>query len=223
MENSSVLETKEQLESGQSLNRKFWQQRAKDDAGKIESGETNLREVLTQWAELVAQKERKEKVDDLTGVFNKKTFEEAMPRVIDFCRKTETSLGLLWFDIDNFKKLNDSHGHEFGDQVLKRLGATLLQTVRHSDHPARVGGEEFAALLPGAETDDLEMIAERLRLAVENLSFEDKQPQVKVTISVGATHLNSKDTPGTFKNRADQAMYQAKKAGKNQVCILLGV
>lgn len=224
MEETSDIETKESLITNREASKRYWQERAEEDALRIERRETTLRDVLGQWAQRVFEKEGPEKTDALTRIFNKRTFEETLPRVIELCRRTGAPLGLMYLDIDDFKRLNDEYGHPIGDEVLKKVGKTLFNAVRPGDHPARVGGEELAVLLPGAKEEDLEKIAERVRAKVEKIKFklnlEKGKPQPQVKVSVGATLLRPDEILDSFKDRADKAMYQAKQSGKNRICIL---
>lgn len=220
MDKVSEIETKATLIQKKEIS-DIWQARIEEDAQKIEKGEAGLREVLANWAKLMTSAEETNKVDPLTGIFNKGTFGESLERIVRLCRETKSPLGLIVFDIDYFKKINDNYGHPVGDLVLQQVASAFLQAVRDGDHPARVGGEEFAALLPGATKENVEMIAERVRAKIEETTIEGKT-ELRFTISVGATSLSAQDEEKRFYKRADQALYEAKSSGRNQVRYLSG-
>jgi len=124
-------------------------------------------------------------------------------------------------DIDGFKNINDSYGHETGDLVLQRIANTLLKNIRAVDAVARLGGEEFSVLLPSTQSEDAVKLAERLRLAVEAESFEIREQQrMSVTASIGVAAYGD-DTPDldALLRNADAAMYQAKNQGRNRLIL----
>ncbi|ADP31388.1 GGDEF domain-containing protein [Bacillus atrophaeus] len=159
--------------------------------------------------------------DFLTGIFNKRKFEEVMHQFYKQAgRSPSFQFALIYLDIDRFKHINDQYGHHEGDQVLKELGARLKLNTRTSDPAARIGGEEFAVLLPNCTHAKAVQVSERIRQAVSGepiiLSSGDK---LSVTVSLGTAHypLNA-DQPETLPLIADQKLYQAKQTGRNKVC-----
>jgi diguanylate cyclase (GGDEF)-like protein len=151
--------------------------------------------------------------DELTGLFTRDVFETLLKKEIERARRHGTSLCLLMIDIDDFKRVNDTHGHLKGDEVLNRLGATIRKSVRTMDVAARYGGEELVVIMPGTDIGYAFQAGERLRQAVEKLKFNG----FGVTISVGVSQFDrSTDTPQKMVAAADRALYSAKKAGKNR-------
>lgn len=209
-----TADTKGALKGDLALTQEKWLEKAAADQQRIESGQTTLRLVLREWAGLVYEKERESKVDSLTRIFNRKAFDEALPRVADFCRKEGVTLGIMFFDVDDFGMINKEKGWSIGDEVLRRVAQAFKASVRFSDHPARYGGEEFVALLPGVTEEDLAMIAERTRANIE--AIEPPRENLYVTASVGATLMGEGELPGNALNRAQEAAKEAKKEGKNK-------
>ena len=126
----------------------------------------------------------------------------------------------LMIDIDHFKKINDTHGHDVGDEVLREFAARLATNVRAVDLPCRYGGEEFVVIMPDTTLEDAQRIAERIRLHVSGTPFRvaNGTELLTVTISIGvACTLGQDDTPDGLLKRADEAVYDAKAAGRNQV------
>ncbi len=151
--------------------------------------------------------------DELTGLFSRDVFETLLKKEVDRARRQEASLCLLMIDIDDFKRVNDTHGHLKGDEVLNRLGATIRKSVRTMDVAARYGGEELTVIMPGTDIEYAFQAGERLRQAVEKLRFNG----LGVTISVGVSRFGgSTDTPQKMVAAADRALYSAKKGGKNR-------
>ncbi|MEM4246804.1 MAG: GGDEF domain-containing protein [Candidatus Woesearchaeota archaeon] len=147
--------------------------------------------------------------DALTGIYNKAYFLEALKNEVARSARSQRPISLVMFDFDNFKELNDSHGHVEGDNLLKQLGEVLRATIRSIDIPARYGGEEFAIILPETQHDRAFAFAERLRGIV--------QEKFPTTISIGiATCMNASVSPETLLKEADKALYAAKRNGKNQ-------
>jgi two-component system, cell cycle response regulator len=151
--------------------------------------------------------------DALTGVANRRTFEEILDHELSRARRTGESLTLVMLDIDNFKSLNDRYGHVVGDHTLRAVAAALQGESRDFDSVARYGGEEFAVILPGCATAESIPAAERLRKAVERI--EDPE---KTTASAGvATFPTHGDDSESLVQAADEALYESKRAGKNRV------
>ena len=153
--------------------------------------------------------------DPLTGLANRRVFEEAIERAVAMARRTRRPLALLFIDGDHFKSVNDTFGHPFGDRVLRLLAETIRSQLRPYDLAARLGGEEFAVILPGASHDDAVRIAERLRVAVarESTRLRDGFEQ---TVSL-ATMERGDLTADALVDRTDRALYCAKYAGRNRV------
>lgn len=158
-------------------------------------------------------------VDPFTGCYNKSYFNERIGIEVANCSATGTALSLLVFDIDHFKSINDSHGHDAGDCVLRELAALIQANgVRAYDICARYGGEEFVILLPGTGLATAVEIAERVRQLVADHAFDYEGRRLSVTVSVGVADCDKDTTTGVelFK-RADGALYDAKQAGRNRV------
>lgn len=159
--------------------------------------------------------------DPLTGIYNRQFFDETLAKEVERCCRNGTPVGILFLDVDHFKQLNDRFGHQFGDLVLKRVAASIAAALRGADTLARYGGEEFVVLVNQPTEKGLQKLAEKTRQRVEAEQIVlDNQP-VPVTISVGATMTvprRDELTVGTHLIEvADQAMYEAKQAGRNQV------
>jgi diguanylate cyclase (GGDEF)-like protein len=159
-------------------------------------------------------------VDGLTELHNKRYFNETLEKEISRARRYGRSFALVLFDIDHFKKINDTHGHLAGDSVLRQLGALIRGRVRRDDTPARTGGEEFGVIVPEAGEDAALLLAEKLREAVESATFRFEDLELSVTVSVGVTTWNAAgDEPQELLKRADDKLYEAKRSGRNRVCV----
>ena len=155
-------------------------------------------------------------IDEKTGVYNNKFFRTISEMELEKAKRGE-SLSLLILDIDNFKKLNDSYGHLIGDKMLKRLGIVMKENTRKYDIVSRFGGEEFIILLPKTNIKRALIVCERLRRKVQQ---DNEMIKYKVTISGGLTTYQKNDSVKRMQIRADKALYQAKKLGKNRIEIL---
>lgn len=156
----------------------------------------------------------KSRMDSLTRIWNKATFWELLHDEIKRSKSLMYPLSLLILDIDDFKKVNDTHGHLTGDLVLQALGAQLQKTLRRNDIVARFGGEEFVVLIPHEPVHSVASIAEKVRKKIEAMRNADIPP---ITVSVGCATYKAGESPEQFIERADQALYDAKKGGKNTV------
>ena len=158
--------------------------------------------------------------DRLTGLYNYGTFVDYLHNEVTKTDRYGGELTLIMFDLDHFKRFNDRHGHEAGNDLLRRVGATLQSVVREADMAARYGGEEFALLLRGDAQSGLEL-AERVRRAIETTALDLRGGEiVYVTASAGvAPYDSSCDGETTLIERADQALYESKAAGRNQVTV----
>lgn len=159
--------------------------------------------------------------DPLTGLANRRLFDATLSREISRSTRTKTEVSIIMLDIDNFKMINDLHGHAMGDEVLRRLGALLQTSVRPYDLAARIGGEEFCLIMPGASSWKARTLANRILDEFREEEFAASGGErFNVTFSAGvATSLCHLDclTPEELFSRADSAMYQAKHDGKNRV------
>jgi diguanylate cyclase (GGDEF)-like protein len=152
--------------------------------------------------------------DFLTSLGNRASYNETMVRLVSQSERHHQSFGLLVLDMDNFKQVNDKHGHQEGDNVLVACANTILASLRESDFAFRFGGDEFCCLLPDADTHTNQLIAERIRDAIE------QQPllqQHHISCSIGTANYQAEDSQNGIFSRADEALYHAKKAGKNCV------
>ena len=158
--------------------------------------------------------------DSLTGAENRRSFMERLGTEFVRLKRTHSAAVLIMLDIDFFKRVNDTFGHDMGDAVLCHLVAVLQSALRGMDTLGRLGGEEFAVLLPETSMDAATLLAERLRQAVESCPANLDGKQVAFTISLGVTTLTA-DTPDVnfALKQADAAMYQAKHMGRNRVCV----
>jgi diguanylate cyclase len=158
------------------------------------------------------------RIDPLTGIANRKSFEERFAQEIGKKPGSEVPMVMLLWDLDGFKFVNDSYGHRAGDRVLQSVAACFAAVARPDDFVARIGGEEFVVLLSGTRIAEAMIIANQVRAAVENLRFHFRGTPVRVTISCGLTELQDEDQAGAAFERADLALYRAKHSGKN-LCV----
>lgn len=158
-------------------------------------------------------------VDALTGLTNRRYMEMTLQARIYQVQRYEWSHGLLFMDIDNFKQVNDTYGHDMGDAVLRLVARTMLSNARASDMPGRWGGEEFTVIADNAAAADLPAIADRYRLLIGKSSVRAGDAPLSVTVSVGATIIRADDTVESLVKRADSLMYQSKRSGKNTVTV----
>jgi len=161
--------------------------------------------------------ERQASVDSLTGINNRRTLGEAAARAIAAAERHGRGLALLLIDADHFKRINDAHGHEVGDEALQVLAAAILHALRSEDLFGRLGGEEFVAVLPDADEAAANAGAERVRRAVEQIEFSAAHKPLPLRVSIGIALLQPGDEFPALLRRADQAMYAAKRGGRNRV------
>lgn len=159
--------------------------------------------------------------DPLTGVLNRRALDRLLARETDRCETQGGMVSVLALDLDHFKAVNDTYGHAVGDEALRAFARRIRGPLRQSDHLARLGGEEFIVLLPGASLEKAVEIAERLRGAVAETPLLDA-PRVAVTVSIGAAARLSGETGTGLLARADAAAYAAKRAGRDRVEAAVG-
>ena len=166
---------------------------------------------ISKTIEIQEYYEEKAYVDNLTKIFNRQKITLELNKLT----KNKTNYSILFLDIDYFKKINDNYGHDVGDDVLKKVANVLNYSIRKGDLLGRWGGEEFLAILPNASPEKTIEISERLRGLIEKTRFENIK---QVTISIGASNLNTFDTRREeVIKRADEALYKSKQNGRNQV------
>src|SRR5690606_18938254 len=156
--------------------------------------------------------------DALTGTQNRRFFDDALREYLAEFRRIDKPVGLMVLDLDHFKLINDTHGHDVGDKVLREVARCLKDLTRYHDVVARLGGEEFAIVAPNMNQEALVKLAERIRKAISALAVDAGNVRLKITTSVGLAVWNGKETADDFYRRADKMLYQAKRLGRNRVC-----
>jgi diguanylate cyclase len=163
---------------------------------------------------------RESLTDSLTGIANRKAFDATLREAAHQAMETGTDLSLLFLDIDNFKRFNDTWGHQMGDQALRLVAKTLMDNVKGQDLPSRYGGEEFAVILPQTALVDAVTLANKIRhaFAVRKLVKRDTGETIGgITVSIGVSHFEPGESLNHFVERADHALYTAKRDGRNRV------
>ena len=170
--------------------------------------------VLADLARLAHQAQ----TDALTGLANRRTLDERLDEEVDRAARLSSNLSLVIADIDNFKQINDTYGHQTGDAILAAFSRVLSETVREIDLPARYGGEEFAIVLPGTQLTGARLLSEKIRRAVADVSVDGPEGErVGVTASFGAAAYPTHSSVAALVRAADEALYEAKQTGKNRV------
>lgn len=179
-----------------------------------------LKHTRDQLRRALTELQRMATTDFLTGTLNRWRFFEAVQQEFERSRRYGKEFALLMIDIDRFKQINDTHGHLVGDEVLKRLAAAIQQSLRQVDYFGRYGGEEFSVLLPETELEQAQQVGDRLRSLVSSLEILVDEQVTSITVSIGITTYDPKDVniDAVFE-RADQALYQAKRTGRNRCCV----
>jgi diguanylate cyclase (GGDEF)-like protein len=168
-------------------------------------------------AQMYERVERLATTDGLTGLTNHRHFQNLFDSVVARAERYSRRVSLIFTDIDHFKSVNDTYGHPVGDQVLRRIAAMLVANARRTDIVARYGGEEFAVLMEETSAKGAAQTAERIRKAVEAETFRCENGTFKVTLSLGlATFPTNGSNKAQVTECADQALYQAKRSGRNR-------
>ena len=184
-----------------------------DDEGNIRNYVSTSQDITQR----VIMEEKMKKLatrDSLTGIYNRYQTNEEIDSQIIRIKRYSGSFALLMFDIDHFKLVNDTYGHDVGDYILQELSKTILNNIRESDKFGRWGGEEFMLILPETNKEEAIKLAEKLRNAIASYIFKDVS---KVTVSVGVTTFNADDTKEELIKRVDNALYKAKEDGRNRI------
>jgi two-component system cell cycle response regulator len=172
-----------------------------------------LRDTVTQSMELAV-------TDSLTGLNNRRYMMSRLDALFESCREGGEPVSLMMLDIDHFKRVNDTWGHARGDDVLREAAVRLAASVRAIDLPCRYGGEEFVVVMPATRLSDAARVAERIRGAISKEAFLVGDQEIPVSISVGvSSREGGADRPESLLRRADEALYEAKSAGRNQVVL----
>ena len=173
---------------------------------QLESANTKLQELALR--------------DGLTGLLNRRYWESCLEREFARHQRYDNPVSLVIFDIDHFKRVNDTYGHQTGDEVIRETARITSQLVRETDFAGRYGGEEFVVLLPGTTLDGAAQFAERLRSSIERQQLDYQGSPLTFTISLGVATLTD-DMAGylTLLERADKALYQSKEGGRNKVTL----
>jgi diguanylate cyclase len=172
------------------------------------------KQLAAQAAEIKAH-ESEARTDSLTGLSNRRAFDDELKRRLNEWQRKGTAVTLVLLDIDFFKKFNDTHGHQVGDEVLRQVAKTLRREAREMDVPCRYGGEEFAVILPATDVAGACVVAERIRKAVEATVINSVGKTLQVTCSLGLSQVQTGDDPAKIIRRADDALYKSKKEGRN--------
>ncbi|NVJ49594.1 MAG: diguanylate cyclase [Gammaproteobacteria bacterium] len=160
------------------------------------------------------------RTDRLTNLFNRGFWEECFQGEFDRCLRYKTVSSALIFDIDHFKNINDTYGHQAGDEVIRKTAALLSDLVRKSDIAGRYGGEEFVVYLPNTSAENAMIFAERLRKKIEQLKINYEGQEIRFTVSLGISEFNeAMPSHEKWIEAADQALYQSKESGRNQTNI----
>ena len=167
----------------------------------------------------LAESEAQALVDSLTQVLNRNAYNLEIVQLVHEFKRYNEQWALLVLDIDHFKLFNDKYGHKTGDQVLKLVAATVTNSIRASDNVFRYGGEEFVVILSRVDSKVALQLAEKIRKEIERANYLDGDKKLKVTVSIGAAVMSEKDSEITLFERADKALYRAKKNGRNKVVV----
>lgn len=178
-----------------------------------------LRESLQQQSRLIRELELLATTDTLTSINNRRHLFVLAEKEIQQADIYQYDFSVLMIDIDHFKQINDTYGHDTGDEVLKTVAQTMLSCLRQDDHIGRFGGEEFVILLPKTDLLKAVNLAEQIRERIAQIKMDfNEEKNIKITVSIGVSQYKDKnETIDTILKRADQRLYQAKKQGRNRV------
>jgi diguanylate cyclase (GGDEF)-like protein len=179
-----------------------------------------LKKLLEEQISLVQELERLAHTDALTGIWNRRYLMMIAEQEINRSQRYKVNFSILLLDIDHFKKINDTYGHNIGDEVIIFMTKVVIESLRTSDSFGRFGGEEFVVFLPETDIDEAQIVAERIRENLYNKSITVEDKQVSITVSVGVSSYSLGDKNiDVILQRADQALYQAKNQGRNRVIV----
>jgi len=192
-------------------------------AGWVATGAIRRRNILMQEleasnkaiSETLNMAENRASHDELTGLWNRRSFNERLLETIQRSRRHGSRFCILMMDVDHFKLVNDTYGHQIGDIVLRSFSYRINERIRESDYFARWGGEEFILLIDNADIAQAAQLAETLRVSIESSRFD---PVQSLTISIGVAEYKPEEAIDSLLARADKHLYDAKEAGRNRVC-----
>ena len=193
--------------------------RYEDAKVQVSSMSVRLQDLENETAELrsrIKQERNQAKVDPLTGIPNRLAYEERLEYEVARWKRFATPLVLVMWDIDLFKKVNDSFGHSAGDKVLRTIARTLESSIRETDFVARYGGEEFVQLMTGSSLEECLQVADKIREAIKKTGFHFRDQAITITASCGLAELRDGDSVEQWFERADKALYKAKQEGRNR-------
>jgi diguanylate cyclase (GGDEF)-like protein/hemerythrin-like metal-binding protein len=200
----------------------------KDAIGRMERAYNHLRRslikadyahILMELQELKTQKyERLSEEDPLTGIYNRRAFMQTIRHEVDQTHRSHRPLSLLILDLDHFKQVNDTYGHDTGDLLLRHFVQQTKKLIRTSDIFARIGGEEFALLLPNTSLEGAQTLAEKIVKEIAALTLDDIAPGLHITVSIGVAQLEEKMNLYQLLKKADTLLYEAKRNGRNRTC-----
>lgn len=188
----------------------------------VDHSRKSLAETEAQLSEVSAALERTQaqaRTDPLTGFLNRRGMDEVVAREVARARRIPAPLAVAMIDIDHFKSVNDEHGHDVGDRALVHLAALARSVMRETDVLCRYGGEEFVAVLPGADGQGAHFVIDRMRVMLEKTPLAEGALKVQLRFSAGVAQLGNADTCESLIKRADQALYEAKRGGRNRVVV----
>jgi len=177
-----------------------------------------LKEVIKNLENKVKKLSKEVKTDFLTNIANKKALEDELKKQENVYKRYKTDYSIVFFDIDHFKNINDTYGHDAGDVILKSLGLLFRRYARDIDMIGRFGGEEFVAILPNTNKNGAYSFAEKLRVIISKTKFMYKKTRIYVTVSAGVACRNEVNSSKEVLKKADERLYLAKQNGRNRVC-----
>jgi diguanylate cyclase (GGDEF)-like protein len=196
----------------------------KMNSDQFDSGDIALIELFSQLVgasigniKLFEKIQRQATTDGLTGLVNHKTFYEILEKELWRSRRYGGQISLIMVDVDNLKRINDTYGHRAGDKVIREVSRKIKECIRQIDTAARYGGDEFAVILPNTSLSDATIVAQRMVSAVASSPATWKRDLIQLSVSVGLGQYDADTNPEDITSRSDQALYSAKKAGKNTV------